>query len=66
MELDDTPLFADQREVSRRIRKENQEKNLSRKILQKSPSRLRGKFLLLHEKITKKAQPPHNYGIFIS
>jgi len=66
MELDDTPLFPDPREVNRRIKLENQQRNLSRKLLQKSPSRLSVKLRLLHEKITKKALPPPVNRVFAS
>jgi len=66
MELDEKPLFPDPREVNQRIRLENQERNLSRKLLQKSPSRLRENLRLLHEKITKKGLPPPVYGVFAS
>jgi hypothetical protein len=66
MELDEQPLFPDPREVNQRIRLENQERNLSRKLLQKSPSCLRENLRLLHEKITKKGLPPPIYGVFAS
>jgi hypothetical protein len=66
MELNDAPLFPDQREVNQRIKLENQERNLSRKLLQKSPSCLSEEVRLLHEKITKKGLPPPVYRVFAS
>ena len=66
IELDEKPLFPSPREVSRRIKLENQQRNLSRKLLQKSPCRLRENLQLLHEKITKKGLTPLVYGVLAS
>jgi hypothetical protein len=66
MELNDAPLFPDPREVNQRIKLENQQQNISRKLLQKSPSRLSEEVRLLHEKITKKGLPPPVYRVFAS
>ena len=66
MELDETPLFPDPREANHRNKFENQQRNLSRKILQKSHSHLSEQLRQLHEKITKKALPPPVYRIFAS
>jgi hypothetical protein len=66
MELNDAPLFPDPREVNQRIKLENQQRNISRKLLQKSPSPLSEKLRQLHIKITKKALPPPVYGVFMS
>lgn len=66
MELDDTPLFPDEREVQHRIRLESQQRNLHRKILAKSTSRLSEKVRLLQEKITKKGLPPPVLKPFLS
>ena len=66
IELNDALLFPDPREVNQRIKLENQERNLSRKLLQKSPSCLSEQLRLLHEKITKKGLPTPIYGIFTS
>lgn len=66
MELNDAPLFPDPREVNQRIKLESQQRNISRKLLQESPSRLSEEARLLHEKITKKGLPPPVYRVFAS
>ena len=66
MDLDDKPLFPDPRVEVQRIKLDNQQRNLTRKLLEKTPSRLCEEVRLLHEKITKKSLPPTVYRIFAS
>lgn len=66
MDFDDKPLFPDPRVGRQKNRIENQQRNLTRKLLETTPSRLSEELILLHKKITKKTLPPLVYGVFMS